>query len=144
MTYGDGTIDVWGYRWIYKPAHIQATKNGYVKEHRMVMSDVLGRKLDTTEKVHHKNGDKLDNRIENLELLSQVEHIAEHRKQLRKAYTDKFTTKWAWKFDKCIDCGTTDRRHVSGGRCVNCYHSNWGKNNRDKKNVYLRNWRAKQ
>lgn len=54
-----------------------------IQVHRKVMEDYLGRKLTKDEIVHHKNGNKLDNRIENLEILSRKEHINLHRKDLR-------------------------------------------------------------
>lgn len=45
-----------------------------IREHRMIMENHLGRKLNPKEHIHHINHNKLDNRIENLQLMSIQEH----------------------------------------------------------------------
>ena len=42
--------------------------------HRKIMEDHIGRKLTPDEVVHHKNGDRMDNRLDNLELTTRSEH----------------------------------------------------------------------
>lgn len=61
-------IDDAGYVQVRAPDHPNSTKSKRVAEHRLVMSNFLGRPLLKNENVHHKNGDRTDNRIENLEL----------------------------------------------------------------------------
>ncbi len=55
---------------VYHPEHPNVQKDGYIFEHRYVMSMMLGRLLLKTEIVHHKNKNTKDNRPENLELFS--------------------------------------------------------------------------
>lgn len=66
----DVKLDKDGYVLINMPDHPNCNPNGYVREHRIVMEKYIGRYLDRKEVVHHINGIKNDNRIENLELFT--------------------------------------------------------------------------
>ena len=76
------SINAWG----YKTININGEK---VYEHRHVMEIHLGRKLGEQEEVHHIDGDKLNNNIENLEALS----ISDHKKYHRDTKTGKFVSR---------------------------------------------------
>lgn len=78
-----------GYVVLYMPEHPNATKHGVIMEHRYVMSLHLCRPLENDERVHHINGDRKDNKIENLKLMSHGEHTAFHHKGTKQSAETK-------------------------------------------------------
>lgn len=57
-----------GYISVWRPGHPNANGNGWLLEHRYAMAEQLGRALAADEVVHHRNGQRDDNRPDNLEL----------------------------------------------------------------------------
>lgn len=68
-----------GYFIIKKPDHPFCDSQGYVKEHRLIIEKHLGRYLTQDEHVHHINENKKDNRIENLEVMTNSQHRIFHQ-----------------------------------------------------------------
>ena len=79
----NGWTDKRGYRWLY------VTENGKRRarrEHRVVVEQSIGRRLEPWEVVHHKDGNPSNNAIDNLEVVEFGAHTAEHHAGSRKSY----------------------------------------------------------
>ena len=103
------------------------TEAGYRYEHRLVMQRLLGRPLLRSEHVHHKNGDGLDNRPENLELLTSAAHGKEHNSLQTKYAQQKMREavclkpgQWSRKYERCVVCQINQSRHASRDVCARC------------------------
>ncbi|MCK5919380.1 MAG: HNH endonuclease [Methylococcales bacterium] len=74
-----GYIITWnGYRMVLAKGHPHADCKGYVREHRLVAEEMLGRYLAEDEVAHHIDGDKLNNAPENIEVMLLSEHTSLH------------------------------------------------------------------
>ena len=117
--------------------HLNKTRQGYLRwgavwHHRFVIEQALGRKLGRYEVVHHKNGIRDDNRLENLEVMSLGDHSRHHQ-----SYKD------AWKFVKskkfnCQICGLVfESKHYAAKYCSpHCvYQAN---------KEYVKSWKLKK
>ncbi len=78
------SLTVYGYMRVYKPGHPMADRNGWMLEHRFVAYEnglLVGR--DDRRHVHHKDHNKLNNHISNLEVLTSEEHLETHAAEIR-------------------------------------------------------------
>lgn len=77
-TWAGGVLIRDGYAYIYAPGHHDYRKDEYVKRCRLVAEQSIGRKLLENEHVHHINGNRMDDRPENLEVVTKSEHCRIH------------------------------------------------------------------
>lgn len=79
---GGRTLASSGYVLVKRPGHPMADSRGYVYEHRLLAAETLGRPLLTTEQVHHRDGDRMNNSPENLEVVESLPiHRVRHRRR---------------------------------------------------------------
>lgn len=83
-----------GYVAVKRPGHPEAKDNNWGAEHRIVMSDALGRALCPDESVHHRNGQRDDNRLSNLELWSRWQPVGQ-RVEDKVAYAKELLARYA-------------------------------------------------
>ena len=62
--------------------HPRANSGGYVMEHRLVVEQHLGRLLEDGEVVHHIDGNRKNNEIDNLDIMTNSEHSALHAREM--------------------------------------------------------------
>lgn len=93
----------------------QTGKN--VRQHREIVELEIGRKLTSDEVVHHINGIKCDNRVENLMVVGRYDHSQIHKK-LRFA-------KWSQSVNECRNCRSSELPHFAKGLCRTCYARLW-------------------
>lgn len=99
-----------GYIVEYCPNHPRAYRNK-VYQHILVAEKKIGRLLNISEAVHHINGIKDDNRIDNIIVCkNDTEHFKYHHLKT-----------WSRKYNKCQKCGTIERKHEGRGLCVRCF-----------------------
>jgi hypothetical protein len=88
-----------GYVRVWCPGHPMAHKDGYALEHRVVLYEA-GVELLPGYHAHHRNGDKADNRIENLEVKLAAQHVGDHVREAG-AVENQFGT---WRLRSPRDC----------------------------------------
>lgn len=98
----------------YNPTHYTANGAGKVLEHVYVMSKHIGRPLKNDECVHHKDRDKTNNKLYNLQLMTLSEHVMLHMREDKGYVSESRACK------KCgmdFDCSNTSKQVFCSSKC---------------------------
>jgi hypothetical protein len=102
--YGSGRrVHVTGYIDLWRPGHPLARSDGYVFEHRLVAYEA-GLLTDPELHIHHRNGDKADNRLENLAVMTCAEHAALHNPRSESSFRAHWERLRATAAQTCRTC----------------------------------------
>ena len=106
------------YNFIWNPNHPNSNSDNYVYEHVLIMSNFIGRPLKKGEIVHHIDGNRQNNNINNLQLMTNKEHMRLHhlkdmsnricfKCKSNETYRWKNTNRPLWHYiDKKLYCNT--------------------------------------
>ena len=130
-----GIVKKGDYLYAKVPDHPSRTKNNYVLLHRVVMENHINRLLLPNEVVHHKDKNRYNNDISNLELLTKEEHNHLHSEERKKSWIPLV----------CPECGriffkrpnlfnwSKSKQHFCGRRCNGKYQQKHKWNNKKDK-----------
>lgn len=109
-----------GYLLAYLPDHPFSHSTGYIREHRLVWEKYHNAMLLPWAVIHHINGNKKDNRIENLEVTNRSKHKSKHTKDMSKRTCNDCQKNKTF-FDKCGH--QVWYKDGEGFICANCYNN---------------------
>ena len=122
-----GIISKGEYNYAIVPEHPKAIAHGYVLEHRIIMENHLGRLLLENEVVHHINGNKKDNNVDNLRVMDKKEHARLHGLKKGRKFVDLVCPQCKKRFTKYHS-----QTHLAkGGTYTSCSRACSGKFSRD-------------
>ena len=100
-------ISIWRKRvFIYQPNHPCSNNRGYILRSRYIMEQHLGRILNNkTEQIHHINNNTLDDRLENLQIVTIQEHSKIHKnRKLNYSVIEILRTLTGWGYKNIAKC----------------------------------------
>jgi hypothetical protein len=111
-----------GYRWIYSMDR-RSKMNGWVAEHRILGEMIKGSQLEENEVVHHINFKKNDNRLENLRVMTGLDHRNLHTKIINGAKWSEKNAAWIEQFKVnhskfIIENNPSERKDITFGRIL--------------------------